>query len=262
MKPRFLNKYSTAAILLIAAAAVFIILALFSNLGEFTTAAFVISAFGCVMTGIVTLTFSTGELVDPHVVGILRAQDCITLHRITNGLGMYGNAYFLPPRLTGEARVLQFNPRSTYDGKKGFEKRSFREKGPAGLVTSPSSDLLIQDLKKRNALIIPDDKENIIQLLSETIESVLKFSPRVSHRWNDSTVTITFHNYQYIDGCKVTQKSPHCCTTRPCPLCSLCGVLIAEGLDTVVTLDRCSVRSASHDVTAVFSILPSPDDSR
>ena len=43
MKPIILNKYSTAAILLFAAAAVFIDIALISNPGEITTAAFVIS---------------------------------------------------------------------------------------------------------------------------------------------------------------------------------------------------------------------------
>lgn len=257
MKPVILNKYTIAAILLFAAAAFFIDFALISEPGEIMTAAFVIAALVCVLWGIFTLTFSAGEPVDPHLIGILPAQGCITLCRITHHLGMQGNAYFLPTRITGEAHVMQFNPTSTYDGKEGYEGESFREKGPVGLVTSPSCDLLIEDLRKRYALVIPDNKENLSLLLREIIEDVLKFAPRVSSRWSDNSVSITFHNYPYIDGCTViAQKSPQCCAMSPCPVSSLCGVLIVEGLDKVVTLDQCSVSSSSGDVTAVFSILP------
>jgi len=257
MKPLTLNKFIIAAILLFAAAAVFIDIALISKPGEITTAAFVISALVCAITGIFTLTFSAGEPVDPQLVGILPAQGSLTLCRITHHLGLHGNAYFLPPRITGETKVMQFNPTSTYDGKEGSEKGSFREKGPAGLVTTPSCELLIEDLRKRNALVIPDTKENVSLLLRETLEDVLKFAPRVSSSWSGSTVTITFHDYPYINGCRViAQKSPQCCAMSPCPACSLCGALIAEGLDAVVSLDRCSISSSSKDVTAVFSIVP------
>jgi hypothetical protein len=256
MKPITLNKYSIAGILLIAAGAVFLDLALISEPEAISTAALVLSALVCIITGIFTLPFSAGEPVDPHIVGILPAQGCITICRLTNHLGFHGNAYFLPPRITGEARVMQFNPTSTYDGKEGSEKGSFREKGPAGLVTTPSGDLLIEDLRKRYALKIPDTRENISTLIQETIEGALKFAPRVSCTWSDSTVTITFHNYQYIDGCKIiAQKSQQCCTMSPCPVCSLCGALITEGLDKVVRLDRCSVSASARDVTAVFSIV-------
>ena len=155
---------------------------------------------------------------------------------------------------------MQFNPTSTYDGKEGSEKGSFRERGPAGLVTTPSCDLLTEDLMKRYALVIPDTKEKISTLIQETIEDALKFAPRVSSSWSDRMVTITFHNYQFIDGCKaIARKSPQCCAMSPCPVCSLCGALMAEGLDKIVSLDRCSVSASSRDVIAVFSVLPSKD---
>ena len=252
-----LNNYTTGGILLFGFAFVFIDMALISNPSEITTAAFVISAMACVIIGVFTMTFSAGELVDQRFEGILVAQGSFSHCQITHHLGIHGNAYFLPPRVTGENRVMQFNPTSTYDGKEGSEKGSFREKAPAGLVTPPSCDLLIEDLRKRNALVIPDTRENISLLLRETIEDVLKFASRVSSSWSGSTVTITFYYYPYIYGCKViAEKSPQCCAMSPCPACSLCGALIAEGLDKVITLDRCSVSSSSKDVTAVFSILP------
>jgi hypothetical protein len=260
MKPINLNKYTITGILLLAAAAVFIDIALISKPGEITTAAFVISALVFGMTGIFALTFSAGEPVDPRLVAILPAQGAITICHITNYLGMHGNAYFLPPRVTAENRVMQFNPVSTYDGKEGSEKGSFREKGPAGLVTTPSCDLLIEELRKRYALVIPDNEENVSLLIRETIEHGLKVAQRVSFRWSGTTVTITFHNFSNIDGCKViAQKSPQCCVVSPCPVCSLCGALIAEGLDTIVSLDQCSSNVSCQSVTAIFSLLPGPD---
>jgi hypothetical protein len=260
MKPIILNKYSTAALLLFAVAAVFIDLALISNPRDVTTNAFVISGMVCVISGIFTLTFSAGEPIDPRLLWLLPAQGSINLCRITHYLGKHGHAYFLPPRVTGESKVMQFNPTSTYDGKDGADKGSFREKGPAGLVITPSCDLLIQDLRKRNALTIPDNEENLSQLIRETIEDVFKFAPAVSVRWIGSSVSIMFHDYPSIDGCKVIAKmSGDCCSMTPCPMCSLCGVLISESKDRIVTLDRCTVSSSSPDAKAVFSILPLPD---
>ena len=260
MKLPHLNKYSTAAILFMTAAAVFVAIALVTNLGEFITAAFVISAAILAMTGIFFLTFSGSEPVDPLLVGLLPVQGCINLCHIASDIGIKGNAYFLPPRVTGEARVMQFNPSQTYNGSLVSAKGSFPEKGPTGLVTLPLCDPLIQALKKKNALVIPDKEENISQLLREITGELFGFAQRVSVNWQGSSVTITFHGFRSIDGCKATaQDSPDCCARFPCTACSLCGTVIAEGKNAVVTLNRCSVSSHAQDVTAVFFIVPQPD---
>jgi hypothetical protein len=257
MKQITLNKYSTAALLLFSVAAVFIDLALISNPADISTAAFVICGMACAMTGIFTLTFSGGEPVDPRLIGILPAQGSINLCRLTHNLGKHGHAYFLPPRITGERKVMQFNPVSTYDGKQGTEPGSFRQKGPAGLVITPSCDLLIQDLSRRSVLIIPDNREHISVLLREAIEDFFKLAPKVTSRWSGNSVTITFHDYPSIEGCTlIAQVTPDCCSMNPCPMCSLCGALIAEGLEKVVELKQCSVSPSGKEVKAVFSILP------
>jgi hypothetical protein len=256
MKLITLNKYSTAAILFMVAAAVLVSIALTTNLGEFITAAFVISGAICAMTGIFILTFSKGEPIDPRLVGLLPAQGCINLCRIGHDLGITGNAYFLPPRVTGEAKVMQFNPTLPYKGSPVSAKESFPKTGPEGLITLPSCNPLIQDLRKRNALVIPHNEEHLTRLLLETIGDFFEFASRVFVRWHGNTVTITFQDYRFIAGCQfIAQESPGCCTRNPCPACSLCGALIAEGTDKVVTLDQCSVSSSSQDVNAVFSIV-------
>jgi hypothetical protein len=255
MKMKLPNKYFAAAILLLAVAASLVAIALKNNFGEFVTAAFVISGMICAVTGIFVLTFSGGEPIDPRLVGILPAQGCLNLCRISSDLGITGNAYFLPPRITGQSRVMQFNPTSAYDGSDVSAERSFPKTGPEGIVTIPSCDPLIQDLKKRNALIIPHKEEQVTQLLREIIGDIFEFAPRVSATWNDRMVTITLHRYRYIAGCQViAQESPGCCTRNPCPVCSLCGTLIAEGTDRVVTINRCSISASNKDVIAVFQI--------
>ena len=255
MKLKMPDKYSIAAILLVETAVFLIALALFINTGESITVALVIAGMICAISGIFTLIFSGDEPVNPRLIGVLPAQGSINLSRIMHHFGIRGKAHFLPPRVTGETRVMQFNPTSTEKVSLASAPGSFRETGPPGLVTTPSSDLLIQDLKKNNALIIPDNEENIAQLLREAIEDVLKLAPRVSARWSGSTVTLTFHDYPSIYGCKViARSSPDFCAMNPCPMCSLCGALIAEGLEKNVTLDQCSPGTSSKDVTAVFTL--------
>ena len=262
MKLHLLNKYSSAGILLIAAAAVLVAIAIITRQGEFISAAFVLSGMTCAMTGIFMLTFSQGEPFDPLLVGLLPVQGSMNLCQIMSDLGIFGNAYFLPPRVTGEVTVVQFNPSLLYNGSTVSVTGSFPKTGPAGVVTKPSCNPLIQDLKKKNMAILPDTEENITQLLREIFGEIYELTSKVSvqwdgYTWEGTTVSITFHHYRLMGGCKViAQESPGCCTRNPCPACSLCGALIAEGTGRVVTLQECSMESSFRDVTAVFLILP------
>jgi len=262
MKLHMLNKYSSAGILLIGAAAVLVAIAIITSPGEFISAAVVLSGMTCAMTGIFMLTFSQGEPFDPLLVGLLPVQGCMNFCQIMSDLGISGNAYFLPPRVTGEATVVQFNPSQLYNGNTVSVTGSFPKTGPSGVVTKPSCNPLIQDLKKKNMVILPDTEENITQLLREIFGEIYELASKVSvhwdgYTWDGTTVAITFHHYRLIGGCKViAQESPGCCTRNPCPACSLCGVLIAEGTGKVVTLQECSMGSSFRDVTAVFLILP------
>jgi hypothetical protein len=259
MKLTKLDNYASAGILLIGAAAILFAAALVTGLGEFVTAAFVISGTACVLIGIFILTFTRGETIPPRYVGILAAQWCKNICHIESDLGITGNAYFLPSRVTGEPGVMQFNPTLTYSGRNVPAKDSFPKTGTAGLIITPSCEPWIQDLRKKNALSVPDNIAELITLISETIQEVYEFSSRVSGSWHGDTVSLTFQDYIFIDGCKsLVQESEEFCTMNPCPVCSLCGALLAEGTDRVVTVDQCSINPKSHDVTVVFSIMPLP----
>jgi hypothetical protein len=260
MKIFHLNKYSSAAILFLLIAAFFIGIALIYNLSEFIIAAFVISGMICVMMGMFMLTFSGSEPLDPNLVGFLPVQGCMNLCRIASELNIQGNAYFLPPRETGETRVMQFNPAMPYGGTSVSAQKPFPDTGPRGLVTIPSCDPLIQRLAKRNNLVIPDNEENLMQLIRETIGEIFEFAPRVTTRMNGNTVMITFQQFRFISGCQlISQESPGCCSRSPCPACSICGVLLAAGTDKVVALETCSVSASARDINLVFRILPLQD---
>jgi len=260
MKLRLPGKYFMAGLLLVAVAAVLIAIAFATNRGDITSAAVVISAMTCAVTGILILTFSGGEPIDPKLVGILPAQDQMNLCRVQSDLGITGNAHFLPSRVTGEKRVMQFNPVPPYTGGHVHTSDSFPLSGPSGMVTVPSCDPLLRDLSKTMSLPTSKSTEEMTRLLSETVSGVLEFAPSISASWEENTVTITIHGYRFISGCQLmAQESPQCCSMHPCAACSLCGALIAGSLDRVVTLDQCSPGASSQDITAVFTLFPAPD---
>jgi hypothetical protein len=255
MKLRMPDKYYRAAIILLLVSSIFIAIPLFIHIGDTTTAACVIAGMVFVMTGIFIFTLSGGEPMDPRLVGILTAQGSITLCRISSEVGIHGKAHFLPPRFTGKTRVMQLNQGSKPDGYKIFSEKSVLKTDPWGFLTEPSCDLLIQDLKERNAMVIPDQPLELAVLLNETIGDIFDFAYRVSATWNGNQVTITLYEYQFIESCQILrQNSPHCCNKYPCPVCSLCGVLIAEGMNEIITVEQCSSGPSSRDVTITFLI--------
>jgi hypothetical protein len=250
---KILDKYSTAVVIFLTAAVTFVATPLIFGLGDFNTAVFVVAGITCTLMGCFIVMFSGNEPIDPRLVGLLPVQGCLNLCRIASDMGIPGNAYFLPPRITGEARVMQLNPISKYYTGIVSAKESFTEKEPHGIVTIPTSDPLIQDLRKRNALVVPKQVEDLSILIDETISEIYEFAPHTTTIWDSNTVTITLHEYRLIEGCLFARsESPHCCARYPCPVCSLCGTLIAECLNKAVALEQCSA-SSSQDVTAVFS---------
>jgi hypothetical protein len=251
------DNYALAAILLTVTAVILIAIAVLTNPGEFVTAAFVVSGAACAMVGIFILTFTRRKTAEAHQIGVLTAQWCKNMCRIESDLGITGNAYFLPPRITGESRVMQFNPILTYSGSEVSAKEPLVKTGATGLIVPPSCEEWIQDLRNKNGLVIPNKEEELIVLINEIIGEVFEFATQVSGSWHDNTLTLTFKGYRFIDGCKsITRESEEFCPMNPCPVCTLCGSLIAEGSDKVVTLDQCSIDASSRDVTATFSLLP------
>ena len=249
------GRYFATGLLLVAAAAVLVAVAVLTNRGDITSAAVVIAGMVCAVAGIFILTFAGGEPIDPRLVSSLFVQDQITVCRIAADLGINGNACFLPHRLTGEPRVMLFNPVSEYAGGAVRPEDTFPLSGPAGLVTVAPSDPLVRDLFRGDPLPWTEGEEEVTRLLKESVCGALELSADLSSRWQEKTATITLHGFRFIDACRTSMReSPRCCCMHPCAACSLCGALIAESMDMAVVLDRCS--PTGSNVTAVFTLLP------
>src|SRR5665647_1876971 len=94
-----LNKYTTAGILLLGAAAFFIDIALLTSPNNITSSSFIIAGMVCAITGIFTMTFSWNEPVDPRLLGMLPAQGIMNLCSTTQLLGITGKHISFPPAL-------------------------------------------------------------------------------------------------------------------------------------------------------------------
>jgi hypothetical protein len=250
---KFFNKYYIVAVLFFIAAVICIAIPLIVNMNNFVAAALVISGLAYFILGSFAIIFSDNESFDPRVVGLLPVQGCLNLCRIASNNTIYGNAYFVPMRITGETRVMQYNPESEQPGNPNLTKNTFGGGKDRGFITVPSCDPLFRDLRKRNTMITPKGEDESIVILDEVLSDVLEFADRVTATREGLTVTIVLHSYRFIDGCRFAQSlSAQCCARFPCPAGSLCGALLAEGVDQVVKLESCSVTSPK-DVMLVFS---------
>jgi hypothetical protein len=252
-----LNPYYRASLILIGAAVVLITLAMITNQRDITTAAMVLSALVCLVTGIFIATLSSGEPLDIRYVSLLPVQGSINLARVCADLGIPGSAVILPAGKDGRTRTVQFNPVSDYDGGVVLGDSFVAGPSAAGLVTLPSGEPLFLELRKHHQLTLPSDPDALLDLIREVSVDLLEVADRVKNERGDRTITVTMEGYRLIGGClALSTESPRCCSTQPCPVCSLVACLLAEGLGTVVQVERCSPDAERQSVTAVFSLLP------
>jgi hypothetical protein len=250
------NPYYRASIVLIGAAVILIILALLTNQQDLTTAAVVLSALTCLITGVFFATLSESDPLDTRYVGLLATQGSINLARISADLGIPGNAVLLPAGKEGRDRTLQFNPVAAYHGGAAGSTSFIAGPGPAGLLTVPLGEPLHLELRKNHQLALPAHPEALPDLIREVCAEVLEVADTLRYEKGEDTITVTMEGYRLIGGCRVAAaESPRCCSTQPCPVCSLVACIIAENLGTPVQVERCTPDPEKPSVTAVYTLL-------
>ena len=256
MKFPRLNPYYKAPLVLVAAAVILVAVAILTDRRDLTSAALVISSMVCLITGIFLATFSGSEPLDTRYMSLLSVQGCINLCRVCADLGISGNACFLPAGKDGRTLTLQFIPVASYDGSPVQGDSFVATPDAAGLVTVPSGEPLYREIREQEHLVIPKEMPDLAALLSEVGEEVLEIADKVTTRANGPVITVTMEVYRLIGGClAVSAESPKCCTTNPCPVCSLLACLLAEGTGSIVQVERCSPDADEGRVTAVFTLL-------
>jgi len=256
MKFPRLNPYYKASLVLVAAAVILVAVAILTDRRDLTSAALVISSMVCLVTGIFLATFSGTEPLDTRYVSLLSVQGCINLCRVCADLGMSGNACFIPAGRDGRTQIMQFIPVAGYDGSPVEGDSFVATPHAAGLVTVPSGEPLYREIREQEHLVIPTEMPDIAGLLSEVGEEVLEIADHVTAEHDNTVITVKMEGYRLIGGCMaVSAESPKCCTTNPCPVCSLFACLLAEGTGRVVRVERCSPDADEEMVTAVFTLL-------
>ncbi len=257
VKVPHVNPYYLAAFILILAAAVLVALAVLTDRRDITTAAVVISALICLLTGIFLATLSRSEPMDLQYVSLLPVQGSINLSRICAELGIQGNARIIPKGKDGSSRTMQYLPVAEYDGSPLPAGIFVSSPEHAGVLLVPAGEALLRQIREREHLVIPQEKEAIQDLIREIGVDVLEVADRVVVEEEGEHVTVTIEGFRLIGGCtECARESPRCCTMVPCPVCSLFACVLAEGTGSVVEVERCTVNPGQGSVDAVFCIKP------
>lgn len=257
MKFPRLNAYYRAALVLIVTAAFLVIVAVLTGRDDLVSAALVLAALTCLLTGIFLSLLSTGDPVDSRYTSLLAVPGCISLSRVAADLGILGNACMIPKGVNGMSSTMQFVPVAEYDGSVLPMETFVATATAAGLLTVPSGYHLLRRLETEEHLAIPQDIPAIGDLLKEVAVDVMEVADRVTVAEDDQLLTVTMEEYRFLPGCRaMAAESPKCCTTNPCPVCSLYACILAEGTGKVVRLERCNPGPGAGSVTAVFSLQP------
>jgi len=252
-----LNPNYRAAIALVATAAILVCTAVLVNRGDFTTAALVVAGLVCLLAGIFFVTLSGSDPMDLRYISLLPVQGCINLVRICADMGIQGNACFIAKGRGGRTKTMQYLPVAVYHGEPLPMESFVTEATTAGLLVEPSCTPILTLLREREHLVIPSDMASLHALVHELGVDVLDVAATTASSHEGDVITVTMGEYRLIDCCRaMSQESPKCCTTGPCPVCSLYATVFAEGTGRVIQVDRCSPDKTKADVTAVFTILP------
>ncbi len=255
MKIPYINRDFLSSYILITAAAFLLLVVAITDRRDITSASVVISAMILFLCGIFLFTFSKKESIDDHISSLIPVQNQINFCTIISELGIMGNSWILPQNKTGKNCVMQFTPVSTYSG--GTLQGDIFVSGEegTGILVQPTGQTLISYLRKNAGLTIPDSEEEILQLIKETGEELLEIAEKINIQKTGEGISINLDNYLLIDGCRrITAESPACCTLNPCSICSLFGMIITEGLNQAVMVERCRPDKKKDRVEILFTI--------
>ena len=230
MKFPRLNPFYQASLILVVAAVILVAVAILTDRNDLTSAALVISAVVCLITGIFLTLLSSSEPLDSRYISLLPVQGCINLCSVCADLGISGNACMLPAGKDGRTRTMQFIPVAGYNGSAVTGDSFVTGQDTAGLVTVPNGEPLFREMREQNHLVVPKGLADTLVLLKELGEGVLEIADRVTAETDGPVITVKLEGYRLIGGCKaVAAESPKVCTANPCPVCSLFACLLAEG---------------------------------
>ena len=247
------DAYWAGSLACVLSALLLISLALLTNRGDLTTASLVLAGAVCLVTGILLATLSRGDSPDPGITALLPVQGCINLSRVCADLGLKGNAVLIPGQRESGGSPMQFIPVTTYSGPPGEGGTLSFGEGAHGVLVVPSGAPLLARVRENTKLLVPGTVEDWVVLCRELFGEVLGVADTARGGKAGDCVTLTLEGYRFLDGCEAMRKeSPRCCSMNPCPVASLAGCLLAEGLGQVIEVRFCTPNRARRSVTLVL----------
>jgi len=250
------GRYEIGSFLLILAAGLSTAIVIWTGRQDITAAALLISAVILFLSGILLMIFSQEDSIDERFVSLLQVQGTINLCRVAADLGLQGLSCMVPKDRTGHPGVMHLIPASGYLGELVEGEVFVTGVGCSGMLIPPACLPLLEELKTRYHVTIPDSREELSILFHEIVVDVMEVAVNVRFDWSDTGVRIRMDGYRLLNGCRlVSKESPACCTLNPCVICSLFATGIAEGLHQPVQIERCTPVEKEGVIETVLTFL-------
>jgi len=245
MSARFSTVPRTALILIGIAVLVLAVL-LLTDRGDLTSATLVLVAFACFITGLFLFSFRREQRIGQQPAALMAVPYTNTLSRILADLGVTGPAQFIPVTNDGTfpAPVMQYNPVSGSDlPDRLIEDLTFQtDGGHQGVLTVPSGIPLLSMMERERSLSLPSTGPELLEAIREVNQDLLELTPKATVTQSGSEIVLSLQDFRLIDGCKAAQdESPENCITAPCPVCSLAGIMVAQGLRKPCSIEQVMV---------------------
>lgn len=245
-------RYEMTGGALLLGAVLLLLIALLTNRQDITSATLILSGAGCFVSALYILTYSRRDQVDHYIAALLPTQGQIEICSLCADLGLHGRGYVLPP--TEHRAITHFIPVAEYHPPHLEPEAVFaiESEGSCGVALTPSGVPLLTLLEQEHGLTIPTDEAGLLTAIEEVLVSSLDMGDEVTVARAGETIIVTLIAYRLIEGCRVVQsRSPACCTTYSCPICSLIACLLARGTGKVVTLERAEIEG--QDLRLIYA---------
>lgn len=240
---------ASLALFIAAAAALGLVFA--TDRADITSATLVLCGFACFIAGIFILTFHRGEAVAPDTCERLDPGARIALAQTASALGVDGDAVILP----GGSGLLQWNGSGASSIPASFSGSSLVVyEGAVGLAIPPLSLPLWRHLQETYGLITPDGVEAALAAYREALTVCLELADSVTAGREGDHIILEISGYHLFEGCRIMHdESPKCCTSFPCAVCGLAGVILADATGSAWVYDRIVLSIETRSVMITLS---------
>jgi hypothetical protein len=251
------NDYQLAGVILLGFAAVITTIAMLTNRGDITSATLILAGISSFVAGVLALTLFRGEPLDADLVSLLPVQGTLNLYRFSADLGAQGNATFIRSTRGDLPKVMQYIPAKEPSALAIDSDYTFLtgEKG-SGVLITPNGYPLLEHLRQQQGFVVPDDERELFEAIREVYETGLDVAEKATCHRDGGVVTLTLSGFRLAPACAaVRETAPQACMTIACPICSLFGCLVAEGLGGAWVIDRIKADPENGSVQTTFSPL-------